>query len=180
MAHLTGPVAYAQQTSETVGSSAPTMALGTRARDVSGNEYMYIDFGAAFIAGELVAISTAFAGSECTASTVGPVGLAMGTQSSDTCGWVQIYGTGYALGTTLLVIGPVGLDATSGGISFVVPQTTGVNAILGMYCVLGSTATSATAGETSVAGSSVIGGLVTVQLNYPFANGLHIESAVSS
>jgi hypothetical protein len=93
---------------------------------------------------------------------------------------VQIYGTGYALGTTLLVIGPVGLDATSGGLSFVVPQTTGVNAILGMYCVLGSTATSATAGETSVAGSSVIGGLVTVQLNYPFANGLYVESAVSS
>jgi hypothetical protein len=178
MAHLTGAVGYAQQTSITVGSSAPTTALGTRARDAAGNEYVYVDFGAAFVEGEVVAISTAYSATECVAATVGMVGLALGTQSSDTCGWVQIYGTGSALGTSLLVIGPVGLDATSLGISFVVPQTTGVNAILGMYCTLGSTATSAT--WTSADMSSAIGGLVTVQLNYPFANGLHVESAVSS
>lgn len=173
MAHLSGPMAYPAQTSQIVGSSAPQLSLGTRARDKSGNEYVYVDFQAAFTEGELVAISTTFTATDATTATVGPVGLACGTATSDSCGWVQIYGTGSALGSSLLIIGAVGLADTSDGYSYLLPYTTALTHVEGVYVVLGSTSTSAFTLGSSVgtAGTSTLGGLVTVQLNYPFISG---------
>lgn len=176
MAHLTGAVGYHAQTSETIGSSDPKLALGTRARDANGNEFVYVDFQAAFTAGEVVAISTTFTATDVTTATVGPIGVTCSTASSDTCGWVQIYGTGSALGSSLLVIGPVGLGDTSDGYSFLLPLTTALIQVSGVYVTLGSTATSAFTLGSSVgtAGTSSLGGLVTVQLNYPFVEaGVH-------
>ena len=186
MANLTGGMAYPQPTSVLVGSSAPPISLGTRARDASGNEYVYVDFQEAMEEGEAVAISTAFAATSVGLGTVGMIGLSCGTITSDTCGWVQIYGTGKALGSSLLIIGAVGLAATSDGVAYLLPYTTALIHVEGMYVTLGSTATSAdrttlltsdTVGFSSA--TSQLGGLVTVQLNYPYLSGGPHETETS-
>ena len=178
MAQLTGGMGYPHPTSVVVGSSAPPMALGTRARDASGNEYVYVDFQGAAVEGEVFAISATFTATDVTTATVGQIGMVCGTVTSDSCGWLQIYGTGSALGSSLLIIGAVGLGDTSDGIAYLLPYTTALIHVEGMYVTLGSTSTSATftsAGTSDAAGytsaSSQIGGLVTVQLNYPFLSG---------
>ena len=46
MAHLTGSIGYPQQTSEVTSYSSATpakIALGTRARDAAGNEFVYVN-----------------------------------------------------------------------------------------------------------------------------------------
>jgi len=183
MAHLSGPMAYPQQTSEVVGSSAPKISLGCRARDVSGNEYVYVDFQSAFTVGEAVAITTTFTGVQVTTATVGPIGLACGTATSDSCGWIQVYGSGSALGSSLLVIGAVGLGDTTGGYSYLLPYTTTLVHVEGIYVTLGTTGGTASSGFTlgssvGTANTSVLGGLVTVQLNYPFiSGGPHVTEA---
>jgi hypothetical protein len=120
-----------------------------------------------------VAISTAWSATDVTTATVGAVGVTLSAVSSDTCGWVQIYGTGSALGSSLLVIGPVGLGDTSDGYSYLLPYSTTLIQVTGVYVTLGSTSTSAFTLGSSVgtAGTSTLGGLVTVQLNYPFVSG---------
>ena len=70
--------------------------------------------------------------------------MVCGTVTSDSCGWLQIYGTGSALGSSLLVIGAVGLGDTSDGVAYLLPYTTALIHVEGMYVVLGSTSTSAT------------------------------------
>jgi len=174
MAHLTGPVGYPTQTSETLGTSDPKLALGTRARDASGNEYVYVDFQAAAVVGEVFAISSTFTATDVTTSTVGPVGIVVASAvTSDSCGWLQIYGSGSALGSSLLIIGAVGLGDTSDGISYLLPYSTTLTQVQGIYVTVGSSGASAvsSADWTSATLSSQMGGLVTVALNYPFIAG---------
>lgn len=182
MANLTGPLGYPVPTTATIGSSDPKIALGTRARDGAGNEYIYVDFQAAGVIGEVFAISTTFTATDVTAASVGPVGFVVANAvTSDSCGWLQIYGTGSALGSSLLVIGAVGIDDTSEGYAFLVPYSTTVTHLEGVYVTAGSSGGSAvsSADWTSATLSSQLGGRVTVQINYPFmAGGPHlIESS---
>lgn len=174
MAHLTGPVGFPGQTSQTFGTSDPKLALGTRARDVSGNEYVYVDFQAPAVVGEVFAISSSFTATDVTTATVGPVGIVVASSvTSDSCGWLQIYGSGSALGSSLLVIGAVGLGDTSDGISYLLPYSTTLIQVSGIYVTVGSSGGSAvsSADWTSASLSSQMGGLVTVSLNYPFVQG---------
>jgi len=166
-------MAYPVPTSATVASSIPGIKLGTRARDESGNEYIYVDFQAAAIEGEVFAISSTFTATDVTTATVGAIGLVCGTVSSDTCGWLQVYGTANALGSSLLVVGAVGLGDTSDGFAYLLPYTTALVHVEGLYIVAGSTATSADYGSTAASStySSQLAGLVTAQLNYPFISG---------
>jgi hypothetical protein len=95
MANLTGtPMAAPFPTSEVVSTSqvnAPK--LGQRYRDDAGNEFMVVDFQQALVPGEFVVIDVANLASRLTATSHGKVGVVCATTStSDTKGYVQIYG----------------------------------------------------------------------------------------
>lgn len=167
MAHLTGSIGYPQQTSEVTSYSSLTpskIELGTRARDKSGNEYIYVDFQTALDIGEIVAISTTFTADVCAAASVGMVGVVVSTvASSDYAGWVQIYGTNsYVLATSATAVGAVMPVATTDGLSMPMNLTSGLAAIQGFYITTEpSTATS----------PSSITGVAAASLNYPFIIG---------
>jgi hypothetical protein len=176
MAHLTGPIAYPQQTTVTVSltsTSLAKIALGTRARDASGNEYMYVDFDSAKLKGEIVAISSAFLASDTGTSTVGvPIGVVCGAvDSSDLAGWVQIYGIcDYFMCGSGTSVGPVQCGATSDGLSIPITLAGGTNVAIGGFyiSVAPTTATSVGGANTSAMG------IATAQLNYPFITGQYV------
>src|SRR3990167_8931096 len=67
--------------------------LGTRKRDVAGNEYIYLAGVASNAIGEFLVWDEAFATTRLTADEVGPVGISMGAFDVTTeYGWAQIYG----------------------------------------------------------------------------------------
>ena len=174
MASLTGGMVYPHDTSVSVACSSlipAKIALGTRARDVLGNEYMYVDFDAAKAKGEVVAISSAFLASDVGATTVGvPLGVVMGTvSSSDMAGWVQIYGVNeFVLQSTASSSGnPLKAIAVSGGYSVLggLNSTGGSNFFVdGIYRNTSETTASSLTGTT-------LFGYGTVTLNYPFITG---------
>ena len=100
MAHLSGSIGYPQATSVTLAYSSvipAKIALGTRARDVAGNEFVYVDFDAAKAVGEIVTFDTSYLATACGATTTGFVGVVCGeASSSDKAGWVQVYGVNTA------------------------------------------------------------------------------------
>ena len=182
MATLTGPLGYPVPTTATVGSSDPKIALGTRARDAAGNEYIWVDFQVPAYQGEVLAISSTYTATDPTTATVGPVGIVVASSvTSDTCGWLQIYGYSSALGSTLLVIGACSVGDSSDGISYLLPYSTTLTQCEGIYVTGNSSGGSdvSSATWTSAALSSQIGGLCSCVLNYPFISaGVHaIESS---
>ena len=72
--------------------SAPKNALGTRAYDRNGNEYMYVEGVASVAAGDFCTISGARKLVRLAADAVGPVGVAMAALVASTYGWVQVGG----------------------------------------------------------------------------------------
>lgn len=67
--------------------------LGTRKRDVAGNEYIYLKGVASNAAGKAVVFDENFATTLLTADEVGPVGISMAAFDATTeYGWAQIYG----------------------------------------------------------------------------------------
>ena len=67
--------------------------LGTRKRDVAGNEYIYLAGVSSNAAGSFVVFDESFATTLLTADEVGPVGVAMSAFDATTeYGWAQIYG----------------------------------------------------------------------------------------
>jgi hypothetical protein len=173
MAHLTGGMAYPQPTSVVIAMSSAIpakLALGTRARDAQGNEYIYLDFDATKAVGELVTWDSAFLATDTGATTVGPIGVVCGeSATSDVAGWVQIYGQcSFVLGTTALTSGWLKVVATTDGYS--VPGQASASSgdtykISGMYATAAPT-TATSPGYASTA-SSILG-LLTCILNYPF------------
>lgn len=175
MAHLTGPVAYPGQTSETQPSSEPKIALGTRARDAAGNEFIRVDFNALKALGELVTWNTSFLTADLTATSTGPLGVVVSAAtSSDLHGWLQIYGyCAHVLAGSGTSAGAVELGATTDGYSVPITASTGGVAIIsGMTITSPVTATSP--GEATTASSAL--GVSTAMLNYPFASGAEITS----
>lgn len=171
MAHLTGAIGYDQTSvvhTNTTTAPAP-IALGTRARDVSGNEYIYVDFNAAKAAGEIVTWDANFLASACGATTVGFIGVVVAeASSSDKAGWVQIYGINTnVLAGTSLTSGFLQVGATTDGYSVpVIAASTGMGyAIVGMNAVT-SCSTATSPGYASTA-SSILG-VFTARLNYPY------------
>jgi len=177
MATLTGPLGYPCPTTATVGSSDPKIALGTIARDGAGNEYVWVDFQEAAIKGEIQAISSTYTAAAATAAGVGPVGIVVADSvTSDSCGWLQVYGRGSALGSTLLVIGAASIGDTTDGLCFLLPYSTTLIQCEGIYVTANSSGGSAVSSDTysSADYSSLIGGLCSVALNYPFVSaGVH-------
>jgi hypothetical protein len=168
MAHLTGSIGYPQQTSEVTSYSSETPAkieLGTRARDKSGNEFIYVDFTQALQLGELCTILSDNTVAETAAATQGRIGVVCSTvASSDLAGWVQVYGLNeYCLATSGVTTGPMMLAATTDGLGMPLLATTGGNQIIGFTLV--------TAPSTATSPSSITG-VASVFLNYPYTHGI--------
>ena len=133
MAHLhgQGPVAAGGATSIIFTSSGPHRP-GDRARDNDGNEYMFVDYTATVYYGCLVQINSInqaapLLGTASRPYRVGVVcgGTAVSTAgahpTSDSSGWVQIYGVHPAVQTGAASDG--GVSATAGGAYLCMPQT---------------------------------------------------------
>ena len=92
MAQLTGfTQAFLHPTSETLATSLPH-AVGTRARDRAGNEYIYVDFTGTVFSGTPVQINSDFTAAKIGATGRGMFGVVTAAATSDDSGWVQIYG----------------------------------------------------------------------------------------
>jgi hypothetical protein len=175
MANLTGPIGYPQPTSVTVAyaTSAPLkIALGTRARDASGNEYVYVNFGAARAIGEVVTYDTDYLTAALGTTATGPIGVVMGTAgSSDLAGWLQIYGyCSYVLAGSAITSGPAMTGATTDGYSVLINATTGTVADVAGWIFATSASTQITTDMSSILG------ITTAVLNYPFISGIQATS----
>jgi hypothetical protein len=173
MANLTGGIAYPQPTSVVVSYSSvipEKIALGTRARDAQGNEYVYVDFDAAKAVGEIVTFDTAYLATATGATTTGYLGVVCGeASSSDKAGWIQIYGVNTAvLASSSLTSGWLMVGATTDGYS--VPVNTSLSTGI-VYRIAGMNAATSASTATSpgyASTASSILGVFTAILNYPF------------
>ena len=89
-----GPIALPGGTSVVFTTPYP-LKPGARARDLAGNEYLFVDFVGSVSAAQPVSIKSDFTASPLTVAERGPVGIALQIGTSDNAGWVQIYGRCY-------------------------------------------------------------------------------------
>lgn len=172
MAELSGQGPIVQSGATSVVDSTQAIKLGMRGVDVDGNEYVYVDFQEAFLAGEWVSFTSAYAASQLTSTSRGWVGVVIGTVSaSDRFGWVQVYGkhtaawanSGASSGNPVII----GATTDTGHVN------TGVAGVL-VYGVIVASSPD-TCASTALSTSSVAAP-ATVILNYPFVNGLDITT----
>ncbi|HUX00276.1 MAG TPA: hypothetical protein VMY35_04785 [Phycisphaerae bacterium] len=183
MANLTQrPMAFHGATSIVDSTQHPP--LGATGVDTNGYEYLYVDFQAPFIAGELVVLDENYLATFLTSTSVGAVGVVMGTVSaSDRFGWVMVRGQATSVvGTSNIADGGVIMGAagtTGAGMAAAYNQASDAgNIIYGAIArSAGTSATSFTVGDGSTQGSTF-----TMQLHYPFVLGLthHLSSGVST
>ena len=173
MAHLTGSIGYPQATSEVVSYSSTVqakIALGTRARDAQGNEYIYLDFDAAKAVGEIVTWDTAFLATATGATTTGFIGVVCGeAATSDLAGWVQIYGVNTAvLGSSTLTSGWLQVAATTDGYSVPILGTASTGVLYRIEGMNAATSASTATSPGYASTASSILGVFTAILNYPY------------
>jgi hypothetical protein len=172
MAELSGQGPIIHSGATTVVDSTQAIKLGSRATDVDGNEYVYVDFQESFIAGEWCAFTSAFAASQLTSTSRGWCGVVVGTVSaSDRFGWVQVFGTHTSAWAT---------SGSSSGNPVVIAATTDlghINTAAAGILVYGVLVASApdTCASTALS-TSALAAPCTVVLNYPFVNGLDITT----
>lgn len=176
MAELSGqgPILHSGATS--VIDTAAACKLGTRARDVDGNEYVYVDFQESCIRGEWVSFGATFLAFQLTATSVGWVGVVDGTVSaSDRFGWVLVYGVHTAAWAT---------SGSSSGAPVVIAATTDLGHIatdassaqtIKVYGVL--VATSPDTCASTALSTSALAAPATVILNYPFVDQTQISTS---
>jgi hypothetical protein len=151
MANLNGGAqAFSGDTS--VVDSTAQHALGTRAKDASGNEYIYMQGIGSTIAGSVVTYDEAFLTALIAANAIGPVAVAMAAIVANKFGWYCVFGS---------------CDAD-------VVASSADNATVGRETTDGKV------GDGRAAGDEIIGmvqreattgaALATVQLTYPFVN----------
>lgn len=184
-----GPVLSPAATSVAVGTSPPPFTPGSRMRDASGNEYMFVTFNEAVFAALPVQINSDYTANRLATTGRGAVGVAQGSGTSDEAGWVQIYGRTFVqlgmggvspsdaangpttLQTSLQTIfklptslsTPPGVGWVSGAAAALTTDPTFV--IENMYV-----ATDASPGDVSAVTSATshTGGQIAVFLNYPY------------
>ena len=144
--------------------------LGSLFTDGNGNIFQLVDCQEAFVAGEVVVINQAFQASQATSTSRGAIGVLMSTPTtSDTYAWAQVYGS--------CAIAICASGVTSTGV-LVIPATSDVgyfgegtssaaNRVFGAL----SRAACSTATTPGGWGSAPVG-LATVQLLYPYVNGV--------
>lgn len=149
MAYLTGP-AMAFNSDTSVVDTSQVHTLGTRARDASGNEYVYLKGVGSTTAGSWVSYDENYATTLLAGNAVGPVAIAMAAIDATTeYGWYQIFGVNTIAKTdTVAADKALFIDGTAGRAD---------DAVVTGDLIVG--AASMTADSSNVA---------TVQLNYPF------------
>lgn len=173
MAHLTGSIGYPQQTSEVTSYSSATpakIALGTRARDAAGNEFVYVNFDAAKAVGEIVTYDSAFLATATGATTTGFIGVVCGeASSSDKAGWIQIYGVNTScLGSSTLTSGWLQVAATTDGYSVPILGTASTGVVYRISGMNAATSASTATSPGYASTASSILGVFTAILNYPY------------
>lgn len=173
-----GPIAHHGATS--VIDTSAYNKLGTRALDVDGNEFVYVDFQQSFLAGEWAAFDSSYAATQLTSTSRGWVGVVVGTVSaSDRFGWVMVRGVHTAAwatsGSSAAGQPMIGATTDVGAID-TLATTAGNVGVFGVY-LTGSPDTCAstgTGGTSTLTGTSILG-VATVILNYPFISGATVE-----
>jgi hypothetical protein len=178
MANLTGyGQAAAMPTSETVGTSVASPALGSRWVDSSGNEYIVVDCQQAFVAGEFVFVDSAHLATRMNDTLVSArvAVIVAAVSGSDTKAYAQIYGlyAGAVGSSTVATCLPLGIQAGSSDIGAAtgIPSSNEEGVVIhGAYAVTATdSATTSPASSFVSAGSSAtiyIG--FSVWLNYPY------------
>lgn len=168
MAELTGQGAICQHGATSIIDTTAWNKLGTRATDVDGNIYVYVDFQEAMLQGEWAVYNgSTFAASQIAATSLGFVGLVVATASaSDRYGWLQIYGyNALAALSSGSSVGPAILHTTAvGSLASATPGTGGVG-------VFGVSIISAPDTCASTALALTDAGISPVYLNFPFVTG---------
>jgi len=126
--------------------------LGTRRRDVEGNEYIYLTGVASTAAGDVVAYDELYITTRLLQATIGSIAVAKAAVVASRYGWYQIWGK--ATGVNVLASfadNPAGVYATS---------------------TAGSVDDSGAGAEEFIFGmngrSAISSGTATMQLNYPW------------
>lgn len=200
MAELTGHAGVFPGGTSNVYSTSPLpIAVGTRAKDVAGNEYVFASFGAAVSPGVWVILSDLHVGTPIDdVSGPGRVGIVMGTSpTSNDAGWVQIYGLNIIAQTNMATdqaSAGIGLRPTSvastplGVVDIVSAVSAAANIIHNAWItaltpaeagISGATdsswPTSFTTAASSPAGGQHTGAVVGVFLNYPYLDGQEVD-----
>ena len=157
MANLTGAQEVFHSDTSIVDSSqlAP---LGSRARDINGNEYVYLQGVGSTLAGSWVVYDESYGTTLAIANEVGPVAIAMAAVNATTeYGWYQVLGKN----TVALNDGAVAAD-----------KALYLTAAAG-YVDDADVAGDAISGAASMAQSS--GSTVTVMIAYPFVHDIAFD-----
>lgn len=176
MAQISGPAVAGFDGNTSEVSDAQKHALGRRAHDNAGNEYVYVDFQEACITGEWVSFDSAYAATQLTSTARGYVGVVEANVSaSDRFGWVMVRGVraeAWATSESSAAGQAVAYVTTDIGSISTIATTAGNVGLFGVILV-GSPDTSASS-DAGIAGTS-LHGHVTVVLNYPFISGATLE-----
>jgi hypothetical protein len=170
MAELSGqgPILHTGATS--VVDTSAVSKLGSRALDVDGNEYVYVDFQESCIRGEWVSFNHSYEATQLTAASKGWVGVVDGTVSaSDRFGWVMVRGVHTAAWATsgATTADPVVIAATT-DIGHV---ATGTSADVSVLVFGAHVATAPDTCASTALGTSAVAAPCTVTLNYPYVTG---------
>jgi hypothetical protein len=159
----------------TAAQAAP-IKFGTRAIDVDGNEYVYVDFQESFVNGEWCAFVGDFKASQLGSASVGWVGLVQATVSaSDRAGWVMVRGiSSNALATSGSSGGFPTIVAATTDLGSIATDGTSANSILISGILI--TASPDTCASTALS-SSASQGIASVILNYPFISNVQISTS---
>ena len=113
MAKLSGPTGVFNTDTLSVDSTQRT-ALGTRAWDPAGNEYIYLQGTASVVASDWVVYDEGFTTTRLTANEVGPVAVAATAVVTGEYGWFQIYGITQGNSDTISADKSLYIDGTAG------------------------------------------------------------------
>lgn len=99
MATISGALLLAPGPLSTV-DSAVSVALGTKAFDGSGNQYVYLQGVISTVVGSVVTYDEAGLTTLSVANAIGPIAVAMGITVANKYGWYLISGSGSAFAST--------------------------------------------------------------------------------
>lgn len=173
MAELSGQGPIIHSGATTVVDTSAVVKLGSRAYDVEGNEYVYVDFQESFIAGEWCVFGSDFAAYQMTSTRLGWAGVVIGTVSaSDRYGYVLVRGVHTAAWATsgATTDAPVVVAATTDLGHVAGATTTAAVGVTGAHIATAPDTCASTALSTSALAAPC-----TVVLNYPFVSGAVTE-----
>ncbi len=125
--------------------------VGTRGRDASGNEYIFLAGVASVAAGTWVSFDELYVTTLLTTTSVGSAAVALAANVASTWGWFQIYGK---------ASGKIGNAVADNAQLFISSVTGSVDDLVVTGDII--------YGAISRGASSVTGANIDVQLNYPF------------